>query len=294
MDNLLNMVSDSRLLALMSGMSWIMGIIGGFLVINWALTKRDNLAISGEATSNFFKEQDVYASFGSIQITLNSIIVGAVFLIFLLLIMGNIAFALIGGIAGLTLPSLYDMYQADLRRKKFERDLPRTVEQLARRIRSGKSFEEALILAEEDAPPGTKSEMVRMAKELRLNAPLDETLSSAAKRINSDAFSSLVISLMVARRQGGDIQHTLVNLSGALREIIRLQEKLRTATMDGKQTVIAIAIIPFIVIFVVMMGQPELLESLTTRIEGIFMLLLAVVLYAAGLFFLQGILKTKI
>ena len=294
MDNLMNMITENGLLPLMSGISWITGLIGGFLVLRWALTKRDTLAMSGEATSNFFKDQEVYVSFGAIHITLNSIIVGAVFLLIFLLLTGSIVFAVIGGVAGITIPSLYEMYQADQRRKKFERDLPRTVEQLARRIRSGKSFEEALILSEDDAPPGTKAEMVRMAKELRLNAPLDETLSSAAKRINSDAFSSLVISLTVARRQGGDIQHTLVSLSSALREIVRLQEKLRTATMDGKQTVIAIAIIPFIVIFVVMMGQPELLESLTTRIEGVFMLMLAVVLYVAGLFFLQGILKTKI
>ena len=258
--------------------------------MHWLWIQSDDSDLS----KDFFKDQDVYLSFGGIDFDLNSIIIGCITMVFVFITMGSFFFAIVAGMVGACAPSFYRSYKADQVRKKFERDLPRTVDQLARRLRSGKSFEEAIEETAADAPSGTRIHLNQMAKELKLNAPLDEVLKNAAKRADSDAFDSVVVSLMVARRRGGDIQKTLTKLSGALREIIRLQEKLRTATTDGKRTVIAIALVPFIVIFVIMSGSPELMELMTSRVAGYVMLLIAIVLYILGLFFLQGILKTKI
>ena len=206
----------------------------------------------------------------------------------------NFIFALIAGCAGLTMPHFYEVYQKDQERKKFERDLPQTVEQIARWLRSGRSLEESMQLTARDAPSGTRREMNQISSELELSVPVDHVMNTAAKRIGSDAFNNLVVSLAVARRRGGDIPVVLIKLSTALREIIRLNEKLRTATMDGKRTVLIIAVMPFVITLVVMTGQPQLVETLTGQFMGIIVMIISVVLYVGALYLLNGILKTKI
>jgi tight adherence protein B len=288
---MLDIIKDPRILAALTGLSWTIGFFS-FFYLCWQLLKLDRSKL--DLSDTLQKDRPVYASPMGIDISLYSIISGSILFIAVFIATINPIFAIIAGGAGLTLPHFYQVYQTDQERKKFERDLPQTVEQIARWLRSGRSLEESMRLTSRDAPSGTRREMRQIASELDLNVPVNHVMTTAAKRIGSDAFNNLVVSLAVARKRGGDIPVVLMKLSGALREIIRLNEKLRTATMDGKRTVLIIAVMPFVITLIVMMGQPQLIETLTGEILGIIIMLISVILYIGALYLLNGILKTKI
>lgn len=288
---MLSLLDDPRALSVLTGISWTVGFWSFFYVI-WQLLKIDRSKVNFSDT--FQKDRPVYAIIFGMDINLYSIISASILFVLVFAMTINPVFAVIAGLAGLTFPHFYETFKRDAARKKFERDLPRTVEQISRWLRSGRSLEEALTLTARDAPAGTRNEMYLIASELKLNVPVDELLFTAAERIGSDAFNNLVVSLSVARKRGGDIPVVLMKLSGALREIIRLNEKLRTATMDGKRTVLIIAVMPFIITMIVMMGQPELIEALTGQFLGLILILVSVALYIGALYFLNGILRTKI
>lgn len=287
---LLELPLNADAIALLQGLGWMLGLAGAILYIQHML----KLSQSTEFDASFFREQKVYLDFGAIKIDLNSILSGVGLSLFVFLLTQQVAFSVIALLAGATFPSLVSMYLEDQRRKRFERDLPRTIDQIARRRRSGVSLREAVVQTADDAPAGTRSEMLRIKQELELETPLDVALDNASARIRSGNFSSFVVSFKVALERGGDIVSTLTKLSAALREMIRLQEKIKAATTEGKMSVYIIAVIPFFVIGVVMSMQPELLNSLTTSVVGLFMIVIAVVLYGLGFYLLQNILRTKI
>ncbi len=288
---MLDFLKDPRALSALTGIAWTVGFFS-FFYICWQLLKMDHGKL--DLSDTLKKDRPVYASPGGVDINLYSVICGSFLFMLVFIATINPIFAIIAGGAGLTMPHFYEVYQKDQERKKFERDLPQTVEQIARWLRSGRSLEESMKLTSRDAPMGTRREMKQIASELALNVPVDHVMFTAAKRIGSDAFNNLVVSLAVARKRGGDIPVVLIKLSSALREIIRLNEKLRTATMDGKRTVLIIAVMPFVITLIVMMGQPQLIETLTGQFLGIIIMIISVLLYIGALYLLNGILKTKI
>jgi len=86
----------------------------------------------------------------------------------------------------------------------------------------------------------------------------------------------------------------LETLSDSMKEIARLEQKLITASAEGRKAIKVIAAMPFGIFLMVATVQPELIDTLTGSLGGYVLITVAILMYAAALYWLKKILSVEV
>ncbi len=180
------------------------------------------------------------------------------------------------------------------RLEKFELVLPMVMDQMANSARAGLSLSQTLEDASLNTPQPAAQEFGLIVQDHQLGASLEEALESARTRLDSPLFNLLATSLIVNRAQGGNLPEALQSMSTAFKEIARLEQKLITASAEGRKAVRLISGMPIFIFVMVSLMQPEMVTLLTTTFLGIVILIIALLFYGVGLWWLIKVLKIEV
>jgi len=180
------------------------------------------------------------------------------------------------------------------RLEKFERVLPMVMDQMSNSARAGLSLSQILEDAALNTPQPAAQEFGLIVQDYQLGASLEEALESARIRLDSPLFNLLATSLIVNRTQGGNLPEALQSMSTAFKEIARLEQKLITASAEGRKAVRLISGMPIFIFVMVSLMQPDMVTLLTSTFLGIVILIIAVLFYAIGLWWLVKVLKIEV
>ena len=133
----------------------------------------------------------------------------------------------------------------------LERQLDAWLLMLANALKSTASAGDAVASTLALVPRPFSEEVGLIIKELRLGISFDRAIRAAGRRIGSPTVSGAFMLLLVARRSGGDLSSTLARAGEGLRETARLEGVLRTKTAEGRGQVLVLALVPFILCFVI-------------------------------------------
>ena len=158
--------------------------------------------------------------------------------------------ALLGVVAASAPPYLLWKRHA-ARVTQLERQLDTWLLMLANALKATSSVGEAIASTVALVPKPFSEEIDLLVKEIRLGVPLDRAINALSRRINSTLISGAVTTIVVARRTGGDLSRTLERASAALRETARLEGVLRTKTAEGRGQVLVLALVPFVLCFMI-------------------------------------------
>ena len=86
----------------------------------------------------------------------------------------------------------------------------------------------------------------------------------------------------------------LQSMSVSFKEIARLEQKIITASAEGRKAVRLISGMPIFIFAMVSLAQPDMIDLLTTTFLGIIILMIAVLIYAIGLWWLIKVLKIEV
>jgi len=177
---------------------------------------------------------------------------------------------------------------------KFETVLPAVMDQMANSARAGLSLSQILEDAALNTPQPAAQEFGLIVQDHQLGSSLEEALESARVRMDSPLFSLLATSLIVNRAQGGNLPEALQNMSAAFKEISRLEQKIITASAEGRKAVRLISAMPIFIFVMVSLVQPDMIDALTTTFMGIVILIIALIFYGLGLWWLVKVLKIEV
>jgi tight adherence protein B len=219
----------------------------------------------GEAPRNLVRVREVDAlgrNFGSFGLWLHNLTlragshasVGSVVVTSLLLSVGGVATlaGLSGGLqslAGLLLgliPVFVLKREAKVRARLVTYQLPDALDLMARALRSGHAFSEALRMAAVEMPAPIGEELVPAAEEHRLGIDLREILEGLMRRM-PDSFEMRLFasSVLLHRETGGNLIEILEQLGDTVRERVVFDEKVQAMTAEVRMSALILELLPF-------------------------------------------------
>jgi tight adherence protein B len=180
------------------------------------------------------------------------------------------------------------------RRLKLNEQLIDGLVTLANGMRAGLNLVQSMKLIEQNAQPPISQEFGLMLREFEHGASVDEVMRRASARIKLHHYRLLFAAMETARVRGGNLPQTLDRLGEALREIVRLEEKVRALTAQNKMSAYMMGAMPLVIIGIYYMIEQDWIEVLLNDQWGLLLLAIAVGFWAAGFLWIRKIVSFEI
>jgi tight adherence protein B len=200
---------------------------------------------------------------------------------------GNLLTALLLAAVGAYLPFFILMQRRRKRLRAFEEQLPNALSVIARSLRAGLPFSEALnMVAKEMKAPASK-EFGQVFNELNFGGDLRSALLGLLVRIPSIAVMAVVTAVLIQRETGGNLAEVLDRIAALLRERFRFQRSVRTLSAEGRGTAWVVSVMPFVLAAVTELLNPGWVSNLVSDPFGQELAIGAFVLLMVGILWLK-------
>lgn len=156
--------------------------------------------------------------------------------------------AILGMAAGVMIPHALIRHLRRRRLLKLESQLVAGVQTLASGVRAGLNLVQSMGLIGRDGPVPLKQEFAHLLREYEYGISLDEAMENAAERIGSSDFRLLFAALQTHRERGGDLGETLDRIAASIREIQRLEGRVKSLTAQGRATARWLGAMPVVIL----------------------------------------------
>ncbi|MBT0771034.1 type II secretion system F family protein [Kineosporia sp. J2-2] len=214
--------------------------------------------------------------------------------LFAVLTRGRPVAATLGLLGGLLVPWLVLVAARTRREARFLAQLPDTLQLLAGSLAVGHSLPQSLEAVVREARPPIRTEFTRALVETRLGRPAEDALEGIAARTGSQDFSWVVIAIRIQREVGGNLAELLTSVAGTLRERERLRRQVAALSAEGRLSGAILAALPVVFALYLMLARPDYIDPLFSTPRGIALLLLGVLLLAAGGFWMSRLIRVEV
>ncbi len=176
-------------------------------------------------------------------------------------------------------------------KKKFETQLPDTLNLLATSLRAGYSLLQAIEAVGEEAPEPTRREFGRAMAEIRLGRPINDAMSDIAERMASRDFEWTVMAMAIQREVGGNLAEVLQTTAETMVQRNRLRREMKALTAEGRISAIVLSIMPFGLFGFIWFANPEYIQPLLSNTIGIVVIGAGILFIGVGIFWMSRIVK---
>lgn len=201
---------------------------------------------------------------------------------------------LAAGAVAAAVPLLRLMIARTKRLAKFEEQLPDALMIMARALRAGHPFTEALHLVSEEMQEPVSTEFGTTFMEVNYGGDLRAALAGLLSRIPSVTVMALVSSVSIQKETGGNLAELLDRLATVVRERFRFQRKLKTLSAEGRMAAWILSLMPFVLAGVLSLVSPNFLPMLTQDPAGRQLVVVAFVFMMIGILWLSRIVRIDV
>lgn len=268
------------------------GIFGRFAFLRRAARSAESAAAQRGATNMIESALEQ----ANVPLKAGEAIIAAILIALLaFILLTAITRSFIWGVAGATLVlvgSLMFVNQVAARtRKRFETQLPDTLNLLATSLRAGYSLLQAVEAVGEEAPEPTRREFGRAMAEIRLGRPINDALSDIAERMDSQDFEWTVMAIGIQREVGGNLAEVLQTTSETMVQRNRLRREMKALTAEGRISAIVLAALPLFLFLVIMVINPDYMQPLLENTIGLVIMGAGLVFIGIGIYWMSRIVK---
>jgi tight adherence protein B len=202
--------------------------------------------------------------------------------------------AVFGTVAGYWVPRMAIYVMQRRRRQRLNDQLIDGLVTLANGMRAGLNLVQSMKLIETNAQPPISQEFALMLREFEHGTSVDEVMRRASARIKLHHYKLLFAAMETARQRGGNLPETLDRLGESLREIMRLEEKVRALTAENRMSARMMGLMPAVIAGIYYMIEPDWVQTLFGSQYGLLILLVAVALWAGGFLWIRKIMTFEI
>jgi tight adherence protein B len=208
--------------------------------------------------------------------------------------MGLLMSFLGGMLLGYWVPRFVILMMQRRRRQRLNDQLIDGLVTLANGMRAGLNLVQSMKLIESNTQPPINQEFGLMLREFEHGTSVDEVMRRASARIKLHHYKLLFAAMETARQRGGNLPETLDRLGESLREIMRLEEKVKSLTAENRMSARMMGVMPAAVAGVYYMIEPEFVSRLLNDPWGLLLLLVAVIFWVAGFLWIRKIVTFEI
>lgn len=185
-------------------------------------------------------------------------------------------------------------FMAKRRMRKFEQQLPDTLQLLAGTLRAGYSLPQGFEAVSKESADPMGYELTRVMTEARLGRELEEALAAAAERLSSPDFAWAVMAISIQREVGGNLNELLMTVSDTMVQRERLKGEIATLTAEGKMSAILLGGLPPGLGFVMWIMNPEYINQLFVEFLGNVFLGMGIVSSIIGLVWMKKVITIDV
>ena len=175
------------------------------------------------------------------------------------------------------------------RNSQFLGQLPDTLNSLASMLQAGTNLSSALEIVVAESKPPISQEFGLVLKEVRLGVDISEALENMAQRMPLEEVNMVVAGMKISREVGGSLSDVLKRLSETIRSKLELEGKIESLTAMGKAQGYVMALLPFLLGYVLYKMEPQSMSLLFDSVYGWGVCALIVVLEVLGFWFIKKI-----
>lgn len=210
------------------------------------------------------------------------------------LITQNMISALGIGIIGFMAPCLYFMKKRNDRRNAFSLQLGDALLTISNGLRAGFSFQQAMRSIAKDMMPPISTEFAKVLNEIDYGMPQEEALKRMYVRLQNEDLKMLISALAIADKTGGNLSDVLFTISKTVQNRIKIRQEVKTLSAQGKISSIIIGALPIVIILIMMVMNPDYIETLTTTDTGRKLLVVAAIMEVIGFMVMNKITDVKL
>lgn len=185
-------------------------------------------------------------------------------------------------------------YMVAKRVSRYSEQMVDALNLLSNGIRAGLSLPQSLGMVVGEMPAPISEEFNVILQQNRLGVPIDECFLNLVKRTPTEDNEMFVTSIVILRESGGNLAEVFDTITDVIRERVRLQQKLETATASAKTQGTMLFLMPFAMGGVFTLQDPELMKGFVTNPVGLVLLFIALCLNLVGGFAMYKISQIKV
>lgn len=193
-------------------------------------------------------------------------------------ILSALLFMLIGG----AVPWIWVKVKQAKRNRDLVSQLPDAIDLISTALRTGFSFLRAVQLIGSQMQPPIADEFRRLGAEVQMGMSTEDALNNLVERTRCYDLELLVAAVQIHLTVGGNLSEVLDNISGTIRERVRLQGEIAAATAEGRMSAAVLLAMPFAIAIVINIINPGYIRPLFTTPIGLALTLTAGVLMGIG------------
>ena len=202
-------------------------------------------------------------------------LVAATSLGFLLLFLFLLPYWYLGLILGavwilfsLKVPRMITQFLIKRRTAQFNSQMIDGLTLISNALKSGLSIVQAIGIIVDEMPDPFSQEFNLVLSQQKVGVPLDEAFTKLAERVPSEDVEMFVTAIVILRETGGNLSETFDTVVHTIRERIKVEKKISSMVLMGVMQGGIITAIPFLLLFVLYVVDPEHVQVLFTSVWG--------------------------
>jgi Flp pilus assembly protein TadB len=143
-------------------------------------------------------------------------------------------------------------------------------------------------------PEPASTEIFEIADRAQRGLGLENALIAAGKKFESRNFMLLLAVFRIFARQGGNVIDPLQRMSMAYKDLIKLDEALKTASTQARTMFYIINSAIFFIFSFVSIARPQMIYDIFSNIVGIIIFSVGVIVYIAGAIWMWSMMKVDV
>ncbi|MDR3306211.1 MAG: type II secretion system F family protein [Endomicrobium sp.] len=154
-------------------------------------------------------------------------------------------------------------------------------------VRAGQSLQNSMVTAKNELKYPIKSEFEKISEKLAFVVSFDKVLEEASKTAISKEFKLMIDVIRVSKDSGASLSDIFDRISDSAFQRINVRSKITALTAQGRMSGNLVSVIPFVIIFMMYIIEPEMMECLFVTLTGNILLLIVVVMVITGSFVIR-------
>jgi tight adherence protein B len=173
------------------------------------------------------------------------------------LVQRNLLIGLLGGVAGLFLPTIYVRRRQSQRLQSFNSQMPDVLDHLVGSLRAGYGLMQAVEWVARQIPKPAGAEFDRVVREIQLGRSLMDALDTMVERIPSDDLALIVTAIKIQYEVGGQLADVLDTVAHTIRERVRIQREIGVLTAQQRYSGYVLMVMPIALAAFLLVVNPE-------------------------------------
>jgi len=180
------------------------------------------------------------------------------------------------------------------RLRKFNAQLPDTLDLLSRSLAVGHAFSEALHQVASEMPDPISTEFRVTFEEQKLGLGTKAALDRLAERVPLADLRLCITAIHIQRETGGNLAEILEKVSQTIRERFKFMEDFRTLTTSSRASGWILCALPFVIVFFLTLLSPEYMAVLLYDKRGHYVITFAIIWQIFGMLLIRKFLNIKV